>query len=629
MKLTKILLIIILVLTVSLFAIIWMAPNDAEDLPIEEALLFAGNISEEEKQAWLEEYKLGLGLMEKGDFSAAIEVFENAIAVDPDNGEAYYQIAKAYDQLGMKEDAVWYYRAATFLYEGNPVSEFEYDETELVTETQPAETELQLKYTSSEESGRKESDYRLAQVTRYSEGSILIVYTFQYDHDGKIVGYKEDDYWDGDGKLVYTDIWEFSYNEDGQILKEQNLTHSNKTTYEYTYADGVPVRCLMSLEGVGYRSYTIGTGVDGYVASVEGKGVYDPDYGFKLEYTYDASRTIPIRARGYETLSTHQTKKYYEFTYYPALMQIVETRKTEGFANDSVWTSFRIDDFQLASLPDFYVPDGGRFIENEDGFVTEIYDKNDVILWKLSYEKTPGAAMAEEEDQANRRIARINEYNSKGVTETNTFAYDKEGRLESYTTTYYEKGNPVDKDIWTFDYNDDGQLFEESCDRGEEDYLSYIHIRNEGIEGYQTMYGRGIQQQYYYEFGTDGTISGIRGEGVHDYYFKSKMEYSYDLINKAAYSSGTLTGAENAEYQISKTYDFSYSGVVIVEDKTSLNGSDLPISRYLRVDMPEYIGLPKVIFYGSDEIITDDNGYIVKILDKSGALRCELIFDYC
>lgn len=545
--------------------------------------------------------------------------------MDPDNCEAYHQIAKAYDQLGMEEDAAWYYRAATFLYEGNPISEFEYDETEPATETQPAETEPQLKYTSSEESGWKESDYRLAQVTRFSEGNILMVYTFQYNQDGKIVGYKEDDYWDGDGKIVYTDIWEFYYNKDGQILKEQNLTHSNKTTYEYTYADGVPVCCLMFLEGVGYRSYTIGTGVDGYVTSVEGEGVYDPDYGFKLEYTYDASRTPPIRARGYETFSTHQTKKNYEFTYYPALMQIVETRKTNYF----VWTSFRIDDFQLASLPDFYVPDGGRFIENEDGFITEIYDKNDVILWKLSYEKKTGTAMAEEEDQANRRIARINEYNSKGVTETDTFAYDKEGRLESYTTTYYEKGNPVDKDVWTFDYNDKGQLFEESRDRGEEDYLSYIHIRNEGIKGYQTMYDPGIQQQFYYEFVTDSAISGIRGEGVHDYYYKSNMEYSYDRAKKAAYSSGTLIGTENAEYQISKTYDFSYSGVVIVEDKTSLNGSDLPVSRYLRVDMPEYIGLPEVIFYGSDEIITDDDGYIVKILDKNGALRCELIFDYC
>lgn len=628
MKLTKILLITILVLIVALFAIIWLAPDDSQSLEIEEPLIFAGDVSEETKQEWLKEYKLGLSLMEEEDYSAAIEVFENAIAVDPDNGEAYFQIGKAYDQLKMN-DAIWYYKAAAFLYEGNTISEFEYDEANDETEARPIETEPSVTHVSAENAGWQESDLRLSKVTRYSEGNVLMVYTFQYDQDGKIVGFKEDDYWDGDGKLSFTDIWEYTYNEDGKILKEQNLTHSNKTTYEYTYVNGLPVRCLMSLEGVGYRTYTIGANSSGYVATVVGKGVYDPEYEFELAYTHDESRTIPIRARGSETLSTHQTKKYYEYIYYPALMQIVETRKTEGFSNDSVWTSFRIDDFQLASLPDFYVPDGGCFVTNKDGFVTEIYDKNDVVLWELSYEKKPEAAKSAGKDHPNRRIARINEYNSKGVTETNTFTYDKEGRLESYTTTYYDKGNPVDKDIWTFAYNDNGQLFEESRDRGEEDYLSYIHIRNEGIEGYQTMYGRGIQQQFYYKFDDDGVITGIRGEGVHDYYFTSNMEYSYDIANKSANSSGTLSSAENADYQISKKYDFSYSGVVIVEDKTSLNGSELPISRYLRVDMPEYIALPEVIFYGSDEIITDDDGYIVKILDKSGALRCELIFDYC
>lgn len=67
----------------------------------------------------------------------------------------------------------------------------------------------------------------------------------------------------------------------------------------------------------------------------------------------------------------------------------------------------------------------------------------------------------------------------------------------------------------------------------------------------------------------------------------------------------------------------------MVEDNTTLNGTALPVSRYLRIDMPQYIGLPQVVYYASDEIITDDYGYIVKILDKSGALRCELIFDWC
>ena len=103
--------------------------------------------------------------MEEGDYSAAIEVFENAIAIDPDNGEAYHQIGKAYDQLKMN-DAIWYYKAAAFLYEGNTISEFEYDEANTETEAQPIETEPSVTHVSAENARWQESDSKLSKVTR-------------------------------------------------------------------------------------------------------------------------------------------------------------------------------------------------------------------------------------------------------------------------------------------------------------------------------------------------------------------------------------------------------------------------------------------------------------------------------
>ena len=121
----------------------------------------------------------------------------------------------------------------------------------------------------------------------------------------------------------------------------------------------------------------------------------------------------------------------------------------------------------------------------------------------------------------------------------------------------------------------------------------------------------------------------MTGEGIHDLFYESDIEYTRDQSGRVTGCTGTVSSTENAEYQISKRYDYSYAGVVIVEDSSMLNGTPLPVSNYLRVDMPEYIGLPEVVYYADDEIITDEDGYIVKILDKSGALRCELIFDYC
>ena len=47
MKLTKILLITILVLIVALIAIVWLAPDDSQSLEIEEPLIFPGDVSEE------------------------------------------------------------------------------------------------------------------------------------------------------------------------------------------------------------------------------------------------------------------------------------------------------------------------------------------------------------------------------------------------------------------------------------------------------------------------------------------------------------------------------------------------------------------------------------------------------
>jgi len=633
-KTTRILMAVVLVLLTVFFAVSWFMPSNQLDPEDAELLHFAGDISDEEKEVWLEDFKMAVAYFEKGEYETAIEILDNAIAIDPDNCVAYFQRAKAYELTGAYVDADWDYQAAEFLAGGNSIHDFEYvptyEEAKVEPETQPqpkpAETEPQVQYISSEDAEWKACDSRLVKAKRYSDGNVILVYTFQYDENNRIIGYKEEDYWDGDGKLSFTDIWEYTYNEAGQILKEYNPTHSNQTTYEYTYDDGFLTNCLLSLEGVGYRTYSVQTGLEGVVVSIEGKGVYDPDYGFEISYIYDSTGKIPIRSTGSETMSKRTSKKLVDYTYYPALMFIDEVSQTPGF-NASVSSSFRINDFQLASLPDFFIPDGGYHGESDEGLVTEIYDHENNLVWELSYE-TKAAAKTVQEKVQNRRISRINEYNSKGVTETNTFDYNHDGLLTGYTTTYYDNGNIVDKDVWTFDYNDEGRVYSEKRD-WEEDYHGYMHIFDEEIAGYQYCHEHGIQQQFYYQFDANGNITGIKGIGIHDIYYESDITYSRDKSGKVTGCSGTISSTENAEYQISKTYDYSYSGVVLVEDSSSLNGTPLPVSNYLRVDMPEYIGLPEVVYYAGDEIITDDDGYIVKILDKSGALRCELIFDYC
>lgn len=635
MKLTKILLAVILVLTITLLTIAWFIPSDATDSEDAELLRYAGDISDEEKEVWLEDYKMAVEYFDKGEYVTAIEILDNAIAIDPQNCIAYFQRAKAYELTGADIDADWDYQAAEFLAAGNSIYDFEYVPT--YEETEPASksevqsdqvaTEPQPQYISSENADWKDSDSRLTKVKRYSDGNVTLIYTFQYDDHDRVVGYKEENYWDGDSKVSYTDIWEYTYNESGQILKEFNPSHSNQTTYEYTYVNGEPTRCLMSLEGVGYRTYQIAT-IDGKVVTIEGKGVYDPDYGFELSYSYDSKGMIPVSARGSETMSKRPSNKIYEYSYYPALMHVAEVSQTEGF-RDSENAYFRINDLQLVTLPTLSIPDGGYFGENDDGLITEIYDHENTLVWELSYEAKTSETKRTPSRDRNRRIARINEYNSKGVTETNTFDYDKDGLLAGYTTTYYENGNIAEKDVWTFEYTDDGRVFDERRDWGEEDYYGYVHIFDEEIAGYQVFYGRGVQQQFYYEYDANGRISGITGVGVHDYIYESDIEYVRDKNGNVTQCSGTLSSTENAEYQINKKYDYSYSGVVLVEDSSLMNGTALPVTYYLRVDMPEYIGLPEVVYYAGDEIITDEEGYIVKILDKSGALRCELIFDYC
>lgn len=482
-------------------------------------------------------------------------------------------------------------------------------------------------YIINKESGWAADNKRLASVMRYDEGKILIQYTFQYDNN-RVCGYTEEDYWNLDDKLSYTDIWEYTYDEFGSLIREFNPSHSNLTTYEYTYEYGVLVSCLMSLEGVGFRKYTIHTGESGLVTRVEGKGVYDPTDIFEISYQYDKNG-IPIKAESSEPSADKSTKETtyttYTYRYYPALMQITEVSKSKKY-RESTWIRFRMDDFHIASLPDFYVPDGGTFEMDENGYVARILDKNGAMLWSFQYEEKD---KMEEGKQENRRISRINEYDSKGVTETNTFEYDKEGKLISYITTYYNNGNVIDKDEWTFEYWDDGRLFYERVDKGEENYKDFIHLYDNGIEtGYQILYGRGVQQQFYFERESDGRMKNIRGEGIHDLLYQCEFNYSYDDLEGTAVCSGTLTSTEHSEYSISKIYRYAYPGVVLVEDRSTLNGTGLPVSRYLRVDMPQYIGLPEVVFYGSDTIKTDKEGYITKILNKSGALRCELFFDW-
>lgn len=636
MKLTKILITIIAVLLIVLFAVSLFAPSNKLSQEDAELFHFAGDISEEEKEVWLEDYKMAEVYFDKGEYETAIEILDNAIAIDPDNCVAYFLRAKAYKLTGADMDADWDYQAAEFLAGGNSIRGFEYvptyEETETTvmpeTQTEPVETEPQKQYISSEDAEWKDSDSRLAEVRRYSDENIICIYTFQYDDNNRIIGYKEENYWDGDGKLSYTDIWEYTYNENGQILKEYNPSHSNQTTYEYTYENGVLVKCLLSLEGVGYRTYAVDTGTEGSVVSIVGKGVYDPDYGLEISYTYDSSGTIPIRATESETLSKRPTKKRINYIYFPALMLIEEVAQTEGF-NDSVNSSFRINDSQLASLPDFFVPDGGYYGESDEGLVTEIYDDENNLVWELSYEAKAAEKKTQEEEQS-RRIARINEYNGKGVTKIHTFDYTNDGLLTGYTTMYYESGNIVEKDVWTFDYTDEGLLFDERRDSGEEDYIGYTHLLGDGIDtGYQIFYGRGIQQQFAFEYDGDGNIFRSTGIGIHDYIYESDILYSRNSDGTGAMCTGVLKSTENSEYTISKNYDFTYPGVVMVEDNTTLNGTNLPTTYYLRVDMPQYIGLPKVVYYAGDEIITDKYGYIEKILDSSGALRCELIFDWC
>ena len=619
MKLTKILLVVIAILLVILLAFVPFAKNEPETAG---PLTFAGNISEEEKEVWLEDYLSGLKLLESGDYDTAIEVFDNCIAIDPNNPSAYTARGDAYNAIGDYENATWNFQAASFLHDGNPIAEFEFaqvqEETTPIIVTQPEETVTVVTCKTTEDSGWRDDNVRLAKAVRYNDGDVLGVFTFHYDEGNRITGYTEDDYWDGDGKLSYTDVWEYTYDDTGKLLKEFNPSHSNLTTYEYTYSDGVLTRCLLSLEGLGYRTYNIETSEEGYVTNVTGKGVYDANYGFERSITYDKN-WIPIRASGSETLSHGTSKKSYSYQYHPALMQITDHQGS---------IDLRIDDFQIASLPEFFVPDDGSVEFDENGYISSVLDKEDALVWEFSYEPK-SEERSDLETEQNRRIARINEYNSKGVTETNTFDYSRDGLLAGYTTTYYENGKIVDKDVWTFEYTDDGRVFDERRDWGESDYHGYTHILDPDISGHQVFYDRGIQQQFYYEHDADGRITGMTGEGIHDLFYESDIEYERDKSGRVIGCSGTVSSAENAAYQISKKYDYSYSGVVLVEDSSTLNGAPLPVSYYLRVDMPEHIGLPEVVYYADDEIITDDDGYIVKILDKTGALRCELIFDYC
>jgi len=232
-------------------------------------------------------------------------------------------------------------------------------------------------------------------------------------------------------------------------------------------------------------------------------------------------------------------------------------------------------------------------------------------------------------EEFTRRISRINEYDDNGVTETHTFQYNKDGSLASFTTTYYENGKPQGKDEWKFQY-DDGKMFAESMEN-EKGYHGYTHItfgeKNEKT-GYQILYGRGIQQQFTFTHDKKGRISRITGEGIHDWLYESDMAYTYDEKEQTATCTGTVSSTENAEFEVTKNYDFSYPGVVFVEEQNVLNGQELPTRYYLRVDMPKYISLPEVEFVPDDEIKTDKDGYITKLLNEKGALRCELYFDY-
>lgn len=241
----------------------------------------------------------------------------------------------------------------------------------------------------------------------------------------------------------------------------------------------------------------------------------------------------------------------------------------------------------------------------------------------------PNCASAATDAGFTRRISRINEYDSKGVTKAHTFRYNQEGTLASYTTRYYESGKVQRKDEWVFDYYDDGSVFTESM-TNEKDRLDYYHVRLDSDEenSYQVFYGHGIQQQFYYKKDKAGKITKITGEGIHDYLYESEMLYAYDDEGQLTTCAGTLSKGKNAKYEITKTYDTSYPGVVIVEENNTLNGSELPVRYYLRVDMPEYISIPEVVFYAGDEIKTDKDGYITKLIDKNGALRCELYFDW-
>lgn len=65
--------------------------------------------------------------MEASNYDSAISAFERDIEIAPDLEEAYHQIAEFYDEQGLEDDDVWYYKAAIFLYEEHQTSAFTFE----------------------------------------------------------------------------------------------------------------------------------------------------------------------------------------------------------------------------------------------------------------------------------------------------------------------------------------------------------------------------------------------------------------------------------------------------------------------------------------------------------------------
>jgi type IV pilus assembly protein PilF len=78
------------------------------------------NSGQSDDEAAIANLNLGLGYLRQGRPELAADIFERALAYDPDLVDAHSSLAVAYDQLGVADDAEEHYERATELAPNNP-----------------------------------------------------------------------------------------------------------------------------------------------------------------------------------------------------------------------------------------------------------------------------------------------------------------------------------------------------------------------------------------------------------------------------------------------------------------------------------------------------------------------------